>query len=143
MVRSTWPRPEVKVPNGTLHFPLARAFAAELPRRLRPLFLTGCGALPGGWPLCEAALATGAYAYLDPRPHLAAIECPVTIVHGISDDVIPFTQAGELERALPAAVARPTLATGMLAHSSTLVPRAAALTRELVTFHRICRAISA
>jgi pimeloyl-ACP methyl ester carboxylesterase len=145
MVRATWPRSELKVPGGTLHVPIARAFAAELPKRLRRMFLIGCGALPGGWPLCEAALATGAYAYLDPRPHLGAIECPVTIVHGISDDVIPFAQAGELERALPAGVARPTLATGMLAHSNAvpLTGRAAAITRELVTFHRICRAISA
>lgn len=144
MVRATWPRPELKVPGSVLHHPMARAIAAELPKRLRKLFLVGCGALPGGWPLCETALATGAYEYLDPRPHLSAIECPVTIIHGLTDDVIPFAQAGELERALPAGVARPTLATGMLAHSTSVpLSRASAITRELVTFHRICRAISA
>ena len=129
---------------------MARAIANDLPRHLQRIFLVGCGVLPGAWALCEAALAAPGHPfdYLDPRADLHRSDCPVTIVHGISDDVIPFAQAGEIERALPAGVARPTLATGMLAHSSTVAltsvaTRAAAIARELVTFNRICAAIGA
>jgi pimeloyl-ACP methyl ester carboxylesterase len=150
MIHATWPRPELKVAGGQLHFPVARAIASGLSRQLQRLFLVGCGVLPGAWPLCEAALAAPGrpFDYLDARPDLHRVTCPVTIVHGISDDVIPFAQAGELERALPAGVAKPTLATGMLAHSSTVAltsvaTRATALARELVTFNRICSAIGA
>jgi len=145
MVRTTWPHPALKVPGGTLHHPIARAIAGELPSHLQPLFAIGCGVLPGAWELCEAALASPGdpYAYLDPRPHLEQLACPVTIVHGVADDVIPFEQAGELGGALPAAVAFTTLATGLLAHSNAVAPagRAMAVVRELRTFNRICRAI--
>lgn len=144
MLRATWPRPELKVTGSVAHHPIARGFAAELPAGLRELFLIGCGVLPGGWPLCESALASGAFGHLDPRPYFPSIRCPVTIVHGIGDDVIPFSQAGELERGLPVTIDKQVLATGMLAHSSTvpLGGRAANLVHELSTFHRICRAIS-
>jgi pimeloyl-ACP methyl ester carboxylesterase len=144
MIRATWPRRELKVAGSTLHHPIARAIASDLPRHLQRMFLVGCGVLPGAWSLCEAGFAAPGrpFDYLDPRADLHRIECPVTIVHGITDDVIPFAQAGELERALPAGVARPTLATGMLAHSSTVgISKLGGLARELVTFNRICRAI--
>jgi len=141
-IRATWPLPSLKVAGGTLHHPIARAFAAELPPHLRELYLVGCGVLPGAWELCRHALAApGAFDYLDPRPHLAGIRCPVTIVHGIADDVIPFEQAGALERALPPHVACTQLATGMFSHSSATGLRAVALARELRTFERICRAL--
>jgi pimeloyl-ACP methyl ester carboxylesterase len=149
MVRATWPRSELKVAGSTLHHPIARAIAADLPTQLRRLFLIGCGALPGAWAACEAALAApgNPFGYLDPRPDLHRLSCPVTIVHGIADDVIPFAQAGELERALPAGIARPTLATGMFAHSNTVAltsvaSRATAIARELVTFNRICSTLT-
>ncbi|MEO8701890.1 MAG: hypothetical protein ABI867_17730 [Kofleriaceae bacterium] len=144
MIRTTWPQPALKVPGGTAHHAIARTIAEDLQRQLRRLFLIGCGVQDGAWMLCEAALrAPGApFAYLDPRPDLDRIACPVTIVHGIGDDVIPFVQARELEAALPRGVAQPTLATGMLAHSQTVpMHRATAIARELRTFNQICRAI--
>ena len=140
-IRATWPQAALKVGGGTRHHPIARAIAAELPRHLRELYLVGCGVVPGAWELCEQAL--GACSYLDPRPHLAGIACPVTIVHGVADDVIPFAQADALDRALPPHVARTRLATGMFAHSRATGPRALALARELRTFDRICRALGA
>jgi fermentation-respiration switch protein FrsA (DUF1100 family) len=126
-----------------------RAIATDLPTQLRRLFLIGCGALPGAWPAVRggARVARQPVPGIDPRPDLYRLSCPVTIVHGIADDVIPFAQAGELERALPSGIARPTLATGMFAHSNTVAltsvaTRATAIARELVTFNRICSTLT-
>jgi len=140
MIRATWPRGELKRPGSTGHHPIALALAAELPARLRPLFLVGCGVQPGAWSHCASALARDHFAYLDPRPHLATLTCPVTIIHGVADNVIPFEQAGALAAALPAAVRCTVLPTGLIAHSSTVAPsgRPLAVVRELHQLHRIC-----
>ena len=60
----------------------------------------------------------------DPRPECSRIRCPVVIVHGQDDDVIPDTQAKMLADAIPGAR---VLLTGLYAHtgSSAFDPRGA------------------
>ncbi len=136
-VERTWGRPELKAPERWQ--PIARAVAAELAPALRPLFLAGCGAEPGGDPECLAALDGMDLGFLDPRPLLPAVRCPVTIVHGVDDDVIPYTQAAELARALPDA--RVPL-TGLYAHTGRGRLRPWSAARELATFARLVRLLS-
>lgn len=141
-VEATWGRAEMKA--GDRHVDVARALAAELPAELRPLFLVGCGAEPGGRELAAAALERSAArtAFLDPAPYAADVRCPVDLVHGVDDDVIPYVHARALAALLPPA-ARPRVhLTGLYGHtrreSGATGPRA--LARELATMARILRA---
>ena len=136
-LESTWGRPEMK--EGERWQPVARAIAADLAPDLRPLFLAGCGAEPGGEPACLAALERMDLDYLDPRPSLASIRCPVDILHGIDDDVIPYTQAAELARGLSRARVH---LTGLYAHTGRGRLRIASAARELATFARLVRLLS-
>ena len=139
-VEATWGRVEMK--RDGRHVAVARAMAAEVPPRLRELFLIGCGAEPGGYAMVQRALSRQAPAFLDPRPHLARVRCPVYLVHGIDDDVIPYPQSARLAEALPAHVASEVHLTGLYGHTSKtsvgeLVRSARLLAREMVTMARI------
>ena len=68
-VRTAWPHEAWKRPGATAHHAAARELAREVDARDRDLFLTGCGAAPGGHALVRAAHATGDYAVLDWRGH--------------------------------------------------------------------------
>jgi len=136
-VESTWGRPEMK--SAERWQPVARAIAGELAAAIRPLFLAGCGAEPGGDADCLAALGEMDLGFLDPRPSLAAIRCPVDVLHGIDDDVIPYTQAAELARSLPDARVH---LTGLYAHTGRGRLRVASAARELATFARLVRLLS-
>jgi pimeloyl-ACP methyl ester carboxylesterase len=133
-VRRTWGRPALKRP-GALD-PLAHAMAATLPSDARELFLVGTGVAPGGAERIRAALARGRadFAHLDPRPACAGIRAPVTLVHGLDDDVIPHPQSALLAEAMPSHVSTRLLLTGLYAHTghgaldpSTLAGEARAL----------------
>jgi len=146
-VEATWGRQEMKV--GGRHAEVARAIAAELPAPLRPLYLIGCGAEPGALDLVRAALggAGERASFLDPRPLLPAIRCPVTLVHGIDDDVIPYVQSQRLAAALPPAARARIRLTGLYGHTSQAagarLRAAPALARELYTMVRILDDIAA
>lgn len=99
--RASWGREESKIP--AIHRAIAERVAAEkLPPRLHDLFLVAARARPGVDELAEAALARAGegFAWVDPAPHLASIACPVTLVHGRDDDVIPYAESQALARAL-------------------------------------------
>lgn len=144
-MEATWGRPEMKAPER--YERVARALAEEIPTDVRELFLLGCRVLPGGFDRCAEALAMGTerFAWLDPRPHLSGIRCPVHLVHGRDDDVIPFEQASVLHRSLPSEVAAGVHLTGLYGHSSkagvadllALVPRALQEVSTLVAVLRI------
>ncbi|HEU5056261.1 MAG TPA: hypothetical protein VFU21_07040, partial [Kofleriaceae bacterium] len=138
-VERTWGRPEMRTPEERWR-QVARATAGELPDPLRPLFLAGCGAGPGGDPECLAALDRIDVGFLDPRPLLGAVRCPVEILHGVDDDVIPYTQAADLARGLPDARVH---LTGLYAHTGRGRLRLASAARELATFARLARLLSA
>lgn len=123
LVRRTWGQIEMKE-GGWLD--VAREIAPRLPESLRHAFLVGAGAAPGGDEMFEGALkrAIAGLRYLDPRRACSRVTCPVTLVHGQDDDVIPHTQSALLAEAMPGAR---LLVTGLYSHtgSSTVDPRAA------------------
>lgn len=111
-VRRTWGRPEMK--TRARFEPLARSIAARLPEDARALFLLGTGVVEGGSSRIRAALERADLAHLDPRAACAAIDAPVTIVHGRDDDVIPHTHAAVLGELIPHARVH---LTGLYAHT--------------------------
>ncbi len=121
----------------------AQAHAPALPAA-RAFYLRGCGLTPGARETIDAALARrGKIDFLDVRPHLASIRAPVWLVHGLADDVIPWTQAESLARAFPVRSRPPVYLTGLYGHSQLEGARgAAAAARELSSMLRIVAAIA-
>lgn len=143
-VRTAWPRDAWKRPGATAHHDAARALAREVDPRDRELFLTGCGAAPGGHALIRLAHAAGEYSFLDWRGHAAAIRADVIAVHGINDNVIPIGQLDALAGALPRAR---TIRLGAFAHSRTVAGRdllahAPRLADEVRALRDVVRAIA-
>lgn len=139
-VERTWGRPEMKA--EARYRPVAVALEADLPPAARPLFRAGCGLDPGGEALVEAAVARATdRGWLDPRPHLADIRCPVHVVHGAGDDVIPCAQAHALAAALPPAARAGTYVTGVYGHTGRALPAIPALAREARTMVAILQAL--
>lgn len=118
-VRRVWPYPEMK--HLEHRRPIIEQMVAQLPEDHQRLFLQGCGLVEGGDALIIRALAEADHlrAFLDPRDHLTPLRCPVTIVHGVNDDVIHHTQLDVLADALPSGVAVKRLRTGMYSHAAT------------------------
>jgi pimeloyl-ACP methyl ester carboxylesterase len=131
-IETTWGRAEMK--DRRRWEPIARAFAAGLPPAARGLFLAGCGAEPGGDAIAHAALARLDTRFLDPRPHLSRVRCPVDVVHGVDDDVIPYRQAEILARGIPHARLH---GTGLYGHTGRTRVSPRALARELTTLARL------
>lgn len=146
-VEATWGRPEMKVDGR--HIEVARRYLADVPADQRELYLTGCGALPGGYSLCTAALerSTETAAFLDPRPYLPEVRCPVHLVHGIDDDVIPYVESERLRDELAHTECQ-LLLTGLYGHTTKSGKEAGSalaqlpdIARELWTMGRIVGAM--
>ena len=135
-VERTWGRPEMKAPERFMA--VARELAADVPVRVRELFLVGVGVLPGADELALPAIARASAltAPLDPRPLLAHVRGRVDIVHGRDDDVIPFEQAAILAAGLTAADARVHL-TGLYNHTGGTRLSPATAGRELLAMARL------
>jgi pimeloyl-ACP methyl ester carboxylesterase len=141
-VRASWGRAEMRDEPGWA--PVARAHADGLSPADRDLYLRGCGLLPGALDEISRALDArrAALTYLDPRPHLSTIRRPVWLVHGLTDDVIPWPQAEELRRSLPAAAHARVLLTGLYGHTAIEGGRGPlAAAREVTTMTRIVSAL--
>jgi pimeloyl-ACP methyl ester carboxylesterase len=140
-VRATWGRNEMRAREAWEAS--ARAHAAEVPPSARDFYLRGCGLAPGAADAIDAALARrGKIEFLDVRPYLARVRCPVWITHGVADDVIPWTQAESLARGFPPGARPPVLLTGLYGHTQLEgAGGARALARELAAMVRIVRAI--
>ena len=142
-IQRTWGRPEMKA--QARFEPVARQIADDLPSDKQELFLVGVGVEPGAYALVEAALATlvAQRPYLDPRPHLHRIRCPVHVVHGLDDDVIPPAQLDALAAALPPSARAQTYLTGLYGHTGAAGGLASlpALAREGATLARMLRAL--
>lgn len=130
--RRTWGKPENK--ERARWEPVARELASRMrDPKARSLFLVATGAEPGGAELATAALELGheALSHLDPQGALSRVRCPVAIVHGRDDDVIPHTHAQMLFDALKDRVPTRLLLTGMYAHTGHGVVDPRALSAEL------------
>lgn len=115
-MHQTWQRDEMKTQEACHE--KARALAQELPENLRNIFLEGCGAVPGADERVRTTLLDKRFDYLDTRCDFHAIQCPVFIMHGTDDDVIPYSQLETLSNALPSHVHQETYLTGLYGHSS-------------------------
>ncbi|HSQ65457.1 MAG TPA: alpha/beta hydrolase [Polyangiaceae bacterium] len=137
MVERTWGRMELKAEGA--RDPIAHEIARGLGDREQALFLAGCGLDPSSRALLERGLerARGRFEFTDPRPWLARLGVPVTIVHGRDDDVIPVAQAHELARALPPGHPHEVLLTGFYGHTGSAVPSPRALASEVRTLTAI------
>lgn len=114
--RASWGREESKVP--AMHRAIAERIASQAPERLREVFLIATRAEPGVEAIADRALerAGDHFAWIDPRAHLGGVACPVTLVHGREDDVIPFEESLALKAALPTRAE--LLLTGLYGHTT-------------------------
>ena len=144
MVESTWGRPELKVGDRRAEHAARVVAALGLVDREREHFLRACGLSSGGEQLLEAALARcgDAFAWADPRPHLARMRPPVVIAHGRDDDVIPWLEAQKLARALPAGHPHEIILTGLYGHTGSALPSPRALAAEIRSMLRIVKTLS-
>lgn len=140
-VEATWGRPEMNV-DGAWQA-VARAIADEVPADARDLYRIGCGLVPGAAELVARALDRRRdLGFLDVRPHLATVRCPVTLVHGLTDDVIPWPQAEALARALPPAASPRVFLTGLYGHTAIDGARGpVAAAREVASMAQIVAAM--
>ncbi|MBI2389537.1 MAG: alpha/beta hydrolase [Deltaproteobacteria bacterium] len=141
MVERTWGRAELKAKGA--RDPIAHAIAAGLSPEDREVFLLGCGLREGAPAWLERARERleAAYAFTDPRPHLARVRAPVAILHGRDDDVIPWFEAHKLRAALPPSHPARTLLTGMYGHTGAAAIDPRALGRELASMIEIARTL--
>ncbi|MBX3271668.1 MAG: hypothetical protein KF729_15485 [Sandaracinaceae bacterium] len=118
LVRRTWGKLEMK--EGGFR-ELARAMSARLPASHRVLFEIGAGIRGGGVEVIRAALVEGrrTLLHLDPAPVIGDVRCPVSVVHGRDDDVIPYTQAERLHELFEGSQ---LLLTGLYAHTGAALP---------------------
>jgi pimeloyl-ACP methyl ester carboxylesterase len=146
-VTATWGRPEMKQ-DGRWQA-VARAVAEGLAPAERPLYCMGTGIEPGGDALFDEALARARddFAWLDPAPLVRGVRCPVHLVHGADDDVIPYEHAMTLARALPPDRVRGVHLTGLYGHTHKSgfglnVRAIPALAREIRTLARMLAAVA-
>lgn len=117
-VEATWGRPEMKADG--VYQQVAARFEPMVPEPLREWYRVGIGTAPGALERCTTALSRSGerHAFLDPRPHLGGIRCPVHLIHGVDDDVIPYPQSQEIAAALPAHVDARVYLTGLYGHTA-------------------------
>jgi pimeloyl-ACP methyl ester carboxylesterase len=142
MARRTWGRMELKAP-GRLE-PYARDIAAGLPAAVRELFWIGCGLADGYHERVETALTRGRaeLSFASPAAAIPRVRCPVVICHGRDDDVIPWTEAEELDAALSPHTATRMYLTGLYGHSGAARPTVREAAREGATLLAMAGALA-
>ena len=115
--RATWGRAEMK--RDGAHAREAQRLVSSLPARLHDVYLRGCRAQEGveRVALDAIARAQGGFDWIDPRAHFASVRAPVTLVHGVDDDVIPYEQSLALRDALQPHTAAELFLTGLYSHT--------------------------
>lgn len=140
-IEATWGKVEMKAADAWPK--VVREVATHLPPALQPVFLRGCGLAPGALGVVEQALKkAGPRDWLDPRPHLARVQCPVVLVHGMDDDVIPHSQAPLLEAAIPEQFRAGMFITGLYGHTGHGASSLGLLRRELGSMVGILKALA-
>lgn len=116
-VEATWGKPEMKV-DGRWQA-VALDVAQRLPKELLPMYFAATGLERNTRALVDAALARAAdgFSWLAPQPLLDRVRCPVDLIHGADDDVIPYEHAFALARGLPARNLRGVHITGLYGHT--------------------------
>jgi len=146
-VEATWGKPEMKV-DGKWQL-VARAVAEELSPEMRPLFFAATGVSGETTALFDSALsrARGDFAWLDPLPFALNVRCPVHLIHGADDDVIPYEQAYSIADRLPKGALEGLHITGLYGHTHKAqsgfgLDRVPAMAREVATLVRMLSAVA-
>ena len=131
--------------GGEIDTPHVDALAESVPERHRALFRMGCGLEEGAMALVESALDRGreALAYVSPREAIRGLACPVVVCHGRDDDVIPWSEAMKLARALPSGIPSKVHLTGLYSHTGQGAATLGVMWREARTLLAIARTIAA
>lgn len=128
----TWGRDAMK--RDQEHEPVAHALIDEVHPDDVDLFLHGCGVGEGGASLCIDALDRMDTRWLDPVSRAGAIRCPVHVIHGRDDDVIPWSEAHSLQAALEPHTDVRVSITGLYGHTGAGgAPGPAEVAREVAT----------
>jgi pimeloyl-ACP methyl ester carboxylesterase len=116
-VEATWGKPEMKI-DGRWQT-VARDVARRLPESLLPLYFACTGVDNDTRSLVDAAIARAAesFSWLNPKPLLEHVRCPVDFIHGADDDVIPYEHAHALARGIPKHLVRGVHITGLYGHT--------------------------
>ena len=124
---------------------VATELASTISDEHRRIFEIGCGVEPGAEAILGPALAQLDFSYLDVRPDFQRMTCPVYLMHGRDDDVIPYTEVDVITAALPQSVHRECFLTGLYGHSSSDTqgtgPGLRAQLREMATMVRMLRVL--
>ena len=143
-IKKTWPDP-LYLENDR-YKDCAREMSKSLEESKRDLFLKGC--LPGREGLDTALNALDKmkekWDYLDPLAYAKDIHCPVTIIHGKDDGVIPVNQVYRFKQALRHNKNVTTCVTGLFSHSQNegqenLATKVTILGKELIMMVRILK----
>jgi pimeloyl-ACP methyl ester carboxylesterase len=121
----------------------ANEIAADLPPEIRPMFLQGCGLVPGFGAWVEEGLARTDVQTMDARAHLHNVRCPVHLFHGRRDNVIPHSQMTVLANAL-SSVDPKTYLTGLYEHGrsdANALRQIPTLLREIATMAAMVHAM--
>jgi pimeloyl-ACP methyl ester carboxylesterase len=104
--RATWGQPGMRDEAATAA--VARRMVADgaVERADAALFLAGCGVGEGSEAPVLPLLEGDVTGWMDPRDDLAQVRCPVDVVHGAQDDVIPVEEAEALVEVARRAAAR-------------------------------------
>lgn len=143
-VSLTWGRPEMKSASRSL--PVAENIANELGGDASKAFRVATGLLPGGEHLCSEALYHYDPGDLDPRPAMAAIRCPIHLLHSADDDVISSDEVHALHEATSGTLPVHVYLTGLYDHGGHVGLKNAllagpALVREALTMANMVFAI--
>jgi pimeloyl-ACP methyl ester carboxylesterase len=147
-IEATWGKPEMKV-DGRWQA-IARDIAQRLPEELLPLYFAATGLDGNTQSTVDAAIvkAADSFSWLDPQPLLGRVRCPVDLIHGADDDVIPYEHAFTIARQLPTNLLRGVHITGLYGHTHKTTNAAPTyqdvpeLAKEAVTLVRMLVAIS-
>ena len=95
-IRATWGPPLNA--TETQRVKVAGDLAAQLPEAERVRFLQGCGLESGAFGLLEPLFREEStlFDWLNPVSPLRSLECPLHVVHGASDNVIPLREGQAL-----------------------------------------------
>ena len=131
-IQTTWQDPSWAAPER--YVPEAQRLAALLDASVRDLFLEGCSARTGGPERVRSALSGPfpGHDWMRMTDHLQRVACPVRLIHGVGDDVVPHTELDRLKETVPDGCLQGAHKTGLYGHSvSEGRPPMGVLAREL------------
>jgi|GEM_PF-6865091 len=97
---------------------LASTFLDGLNEIEKSFFMKGCGLEEGTFQLYTHLEKKGNYNHLNPLINISHVECPVYLLHGKYDKLIPCAQQKIIREALPAKTIKRVVLTKLYAHTA-------------------------